>query len=46
MEAHNLSTQDNKHRSHLPMPNSEKPTFIAYDTKEDEMALKAIMMRQ
>jgi len=28
------------------MPNSEKPTFIAYDTKEDKMALKAIMMRQ
>ncbi|MBN2131988.1 MAG: arylsulfatase [Sedimentisphaerales bacterium] len=29
-----MSTPDNKHRSHLPMPNTEKPKFIAYDAKD------------
>jgi arylsulfatase A-like enzyme len=31
-----MSTQDNKHRSHLPMPNTEKPKFIAYDAKDPD----------
>jgi len=25
-----------KHRSHLPMPNTEKPSFIAYDAKDPD----------
>jgi arylsulfatase A-like enzyme len=29
-----MSTQDKKHRSHLPMPNTEKAKFIAYDAKD------------
>jgi arylsulfatase A-like enzyme len=31
-----MSPQDHKHRSHLPMPNTEKPTFIAYDAKDPD----------
>src|SRR5512142_2613901 len=31
-----MSTDDKKHRSHLPMPNTEKPTFIAYDAKDPD----------
>ena len=31
-----MSTQDAKHRSHLPMPNTEKPKFIAYDAKDPD----------
>jgi len=31
-----MSTQDKKHRSHLPMPNTERPTFIAYDAKDPD----------
>jgi arylsulfatase A-like enzyme len=31
-----MSTQDQKHRSHLPMPNTEKPKFIAYDAKDPD----------
>jgi arylsulfatase len=31
-----MSTQDSKHRSHLPMPNTEKPKFIAYDAKDPD----------
>ncbi|OHB57890.1 MAG: arylsulfatase [Planctomycetes bacterium GWF2_42_9] len=29
-----MSVQDNKHRSHLPMRNTTKPGFIAYDAKD------------
>jgi arylsulfatase len=31
-----MSTQDSKHRSHLPMPNTEKAKFIAYDAKDPD----------
>jgi len=31
-----MSTQDKKHRSHLPMPNTEHPKFIAYDAKDPD----------
>ncbi|MEI7900490.1 MAG: arylsulfatase [bacterium] len=31
-----MSTPDTKHRSHLPMPNTEKPKFIAYDAKDPD----------
>ena len=31
-----MSTQDTKNRSHLPMPNTEKPKFIAYDAKDPD----------
>ena len=31
-----MSTHDNKHRSHLPMPNTERPKFIAYDAKDPD----------
>src|SRR5512147_2564038 len=31
-----MSTDDRKHRSHLPMPNTERPTFIAYDAKDPD----------
>ncbi len=31
-----MSTKDTKHRSHLPMPNTERPKFIAYDAKDPD----------
>ncbi len=31
-----MSSQDKKHRSHLPMPNTERPQFIAYDAKDPD----------
>jgi len=31
-----MSTQDNKHRSHLPMPNTSRPTSITYDAKDSD----------
>ena len=31
-----MSTQDKKHRSHLPMPNTARTTFIAYDAKDPD----------
>lgn len=29
-----MSTEDKRHRSHLPMPNTEQPRFIPYDAKD------------
>ena len=31
-----MSAQDKKHRSHLPMPNTTRPRFIAYDAKDPD----------
>lgn len=31
-----MSNESQKHRSHLPMPNTEKPKFIAYDAKDPD----------
>jgi len=31
-----MSSEDKKHRSHLPMPNTERPRFIAYDAKDPD----------
>jgi len=31
-----MSNEDKKHRSHLPMPNTERPRFIAYDAKDPD----------
>ncbi len=31
-----MSTQDTKHRSHIPMRNTERPKFIAYDAKDPD----------
>ncbi len=31
-----MSNEDKKHRSHLPMPNTERTTFIAYDAKDPD----------
>jgi arylsulfatase A-like enzyme len=31
-----MSDQDKKHRSHLPMPNTIRPQFIAYDAKDPD----------
>ena len=31
-----MSTPDKKHRSHLPMPNTERSKFIAYDAKDPD----------
>ena len=31
-----MSSPDTKHRSHLPMPNTEKPKFIAYNAKDPD----------
>jgi len=31
-----MSTEDKKHRSHLPMPNTTRPKFIAYDGKDPD----------
>ncbi len=31
-----MSSEDKKHRSHLPMPNTGRPQFIAYDAKDPD----------
>ena len=31
-----MSAEDKKHRSHLPMPNTMRPQFIAYDAKDPD----------
>jgi arylsulfatase A-like enzyme len=31
-----MSTEDTNHRSHLPMRNTEKPKYIAYDAKDPD----------
>jgi arylsulfatase len=31
-----MTDETKKHRSHLPMPNTEKPKFIAYDAKDPD----------
>ena len=31
-----MSDESKKHRSHLPMPNTARPTLITYDAKEDK----------
>ena len=31
-----MSNDDKKHRSHLPMPNTERPRFIGYDAKDPD----------
>ena len=31
-----MSNKDKKHRSHLPMPNTERSRFIAYDAKDPD----------
>ena len=31
-----MSTDDKKHRSHLPMPNTSRSQFIAYDAKDPD----------
>jgi len=37
-----MSTQDKKHRSHLPMPNTQRPQFIAYDAKDPDSKITPI----
>ncbi len=31
-----MGSEDRRHRSHLPMPNTEKPRFVAYDAKDPD----------
>lgn len=31
-----MGSEDKRHRSHLPMPNTEKPRFIAYDARDPD----------
>jgi arylsulfatase A-like enzyme len=31
-----MSSDDKKHRSHLPMPNTVRPQFVAYDAKDPD----------
>jgi hypothetical protein len=31
-----MSSESQRHRSHLPMSNTEKPKFIAYDAKDPD----------
>ena len=31
-----MSSEDKKHRSHLPMPNTSRPRSITYDAKDPE----------
>lgn len=35
-------SQDQKHRSHLPMANTERPRFIAYDAKDPDSTFPPI----
>ena len=37
-----MNSEDKKHRSHLPMPNTEKPKFIAYDAKDPDSKFSPI----
>jgi len=37
-----MSNEDKKHRSHLPMPNTERPKFIAYDAKDPDSKITPI----
>ncbi len=37
-----MSSEDKKHRSHLPMPNTERPKFIAYDAKDPDSTFPPI----
>ena len=37
-----MSNEDKKHRSHLPMPNVEKPKSIAYDAKDPDSSYPPI----
>jgi len=38
----NMSAEDKKHRSHLPMPNTTRPRFIAYDAKDPDCKMSPI----
>lgn len=37
-----MAEKDNKHRSHLPMPNTSKAEFIAYDAKDPDHKTRPI----
>ena len=37
-----MTAPDNKHRSHLPMRNTTRPTFIAYDAKDPDHVTEPI----
>ena len=37
-----MNTPDKKHRSHLPMPNTQQPRFIAYDAKDPDSTFPPI----
>ncbi len=37
-----MSTDDKKHRSHLPMPNTARPALITYDAKDPDTRLTPI----
>ena len=36
-----MSSEDKKHRSHLPMPNTARPTLITYDAKDPDTKFPA-----
>ena len=36
-----MSSEDKKHRSHLPMPNTVRPTLITYDAKDPDTKFPA-----
>ena len=40
-----MNAPDTKHRSHLPMPNTEKPKFIAYDAKDPDTAGRPVLLK-
>ncbi len=37
-----MSSQDKKHRSHLPMPNTARPSLITYDAKDPDNKVSPI----
>jgi arylsulfatase len=37
-----MSSEDKKHRSHLPMPNTRRPQFVAYDAKDPDSTFPPI----
>ncbi|MBP1597281.1 MAG: putative arylsylfatase AtsD (Aryl-sulfate sulfohydrolase) (Arylsulphatase) [Acidobacteria bacterium] len=37
-----MSPEDKKHRSHLPMPNTSRPTLITYDAKDPDTKMVPI----
>ena len=41
-----MSSEDRKHRSHLPMPNTSRPPLIPYDARDPDTNFLPIEQRR